>query len=214
MRVPDLEDVWVWCRSLPQLRTIAQIGRGIEFKHGDLPVGTDTVSQKPFHGALRGFDKISRTLQIHGQPPESWVNVDSMVIRRPGTGTTTGVPQVLVNAARVRRNPWRLKAIIDRAGHAVTKRFLTVRPLSASYPLEFLWALCNSPLTNAYIYTHTTKRDILESDIRSLPIPQIADAALQRLVETVNAYFQAVESLSRIIHESQMRSWGPLHNIL
>jgi hypothetical protein len=197
MRVPDLEDVWVWCRSLHQLRNIAQIGRGIEFKHKNLPAGIHTVSQKPFHGAVLGFDKISRTLQIHGQPPEIWINVDSMVIRRPGMGTTTGVPQILLNAARVRRNPWRLKAIIDRTGHAVTKRFLTIRPLSASYPLEFLWALCNSPFTNAYIYTHTSKRDILESDIRALPIPQITDTAIQRVVETVHAYFQAVESLSR-----------------
>src|SRR5262249_60280088 len=107
------------------------------------------------------FTRVTSDLRIDSQPAENLMNVNSMVISLPRTGTTTGVPQILLNYARVSRSPWRLKAIIDREGHAVTSRFLTLRPLAKSYPLEFLWGLCNSPFANAYVYTHTGKRDVL-----------------------------------------------------
>src|SRR4030095_8246200 len=84
------------------------------------------------------------------------------------------------------------KAIIDRAGHAVTSRFLTLRPLTKSYPLEFLWGLCNSPFANAYVYTHTGKRDVLTGMMRAMPVPHLAASAIQRVVEAVHTYFEAV----------------------
>jgi hypothetical protein len=102
------------------------------------------------------------------------------------------VPQILLNYAPVSRSPWRLKAIIDREGHAVTSRFLTLRPLTKSYPLEFFWGLCNSPLANAYVYTHTGKRDVLTGMMRAMPVPHLAVSMVQRVVEAVHAYFEAV----------------------
>src|SRR5262249_21231717 len=130
-------------------------------------------------------------------------------IRRPGTGATTGVPQVLLNYARVSRSPWRLKAVIDREGHAVTSRFLTLRPVSKSCPLEFLWGLCNSPFANAYVYAHTGKgrrrpaptqsrqRDVLTGMIRAMPVPPISGPEVHRVVEVVHAYFETVAPTAR-----------------
>src|SRR5262249_55934249 len=99
--------------------------------------------------------------------------------------------------ARVSRSPWRLKAIIDRDGHAVTSRFLTLRPVSKSYPLEFLWGLCNSPFANAYVYAHTGKRDVLTGMMRAMPVPHISGPEVQRIVEGVHAYFDAVATPAR-----------------
>jgi hypothetical protein len=97
----------------------------------------------------------------------------------------------------VSRSPWRLKAVIDRQGHAVTSRFLTVRPLSATITLEFFWALCNSPFANAYVYTHTGKRDVLTGIMRAMPVPSLIQDGVQRVVEAVHAYFDAVAPAAR-----------------
>jgi hypothetical protein len=190
--IPELEEIWEWCRHLPQLAQFVEIGKGLEYKSKGLPTDAQTLSRFPFPGAIRGFARMTPALRLDSQPPESWMSVDPRVISRPRTGTTIGVPQILLNYARGSRSPWRLKAIIDREGHAVTSRFLTLRPLAKSYPLEFLWGLCNSPFANAYVYTHTGKRDILTGMMRAMPVPHIAEFAVQRVVEAVHAYFEAV----------------------
>ena len=185
--IPELEEVWEWCRHLPQLAQFVEIGQGLEYKGKGLPADAQTLSRFPFPGAVRGFARMTPDLRIDSQPPEIWMSVDPTVIRRPRTGTTTGVPQILLNYARVSRSPWRLKAIIDREGHAVTSRFLTLRPLTKSYPLAFLWGLCNSPFANAYVYAHTGKRDVLTGMMRAMPVPHLADSAVQRVVEAVHS---------------------------
>jgi len=197
LQLPDLEEVWESCRHFPQLAQVAEIGQGLQYKGKDLPADTQTISHFQFPGAVCGFARMTPDLRIDSQPPESWMSVDSTVIRRPGTGTKIDVPQVLLNYAPVSRSPWRLKAIIDREGHAVTSRFLTLRPLAKSSPLEFLWGLCNSPFANAYVYTHTGKRDVLTGMIRAMPIPHTSDSEVQRVVDAVHAYFEAVAPAAR-----------------
>jgi hypothetical protein len=198
LRIPDLEEVWEWCQHLPRFDQLAEIGKGLEYKGQDkLPAGAQTLSPHPFPGAVRGFARITRALRIDGQPHEVCMSVDPTVISRPRAGTTVGVSQVLLNYARVSRSPWRLKAVIDRQGHAVTSRFLTVRPLSATTALEFFWALCNSPFANAYVYTHSEKRDVLTGTMRAMPVPSLLQDGVQRVVETVHAYFDAVAPATR-----------------
>jgi len=196
-QVPELEEVWEWCRHLPPLARFVEIDKGLEYKGKDLPADAQTISHFHFPGAVRGFARMTSDLRIDSQPPEIWMSVNPMVISRPRTGTTTGVPQILLNYARVSRLPWRLKAIIDREGHAVTSRFLTLRPLTESCPLEFLWGLCNSPFANAYVYTHTEKRDVLTGMIRAMPVPHTSDSKIQRVVEAVHKYFEVVAPSER-----------------
>jgi len=196
-QVPELEEVWEWCRHLPPLARFVEIDKGLEYKGKDLPADAQTISHFHFPGAVRGFARMTSDLRIDSQPPEIWMSVDPMVISRPRTGTTTGVPQILLNYARVSRLPWRLKAIIDREGHAVTSRFLTLSPLTESCPLEFLWGLCNSPFANAYVYTHTEKRDVLTGMIRAMPVPHTSDSKIQRVVEAVHKYFEVVAPSER-----------------
>jgi hypothetical protein len=196
-QIPELEEVWEWCQHLPSLTDFAEIGKGLEYKSKDLPADAHTISHFYFSGAVRGFARMSSDLRIDSQQPEIWMSVDPTVISRPRAGTITGVPQILLNYAPVRRFPWRLKAIIDREGHAVTSRFLTLRPLTESCSLEFLWGLCNSPVANAYVYTHAGKRDILTGMIRAMPVPRISEAAVQRVIEAVHAYFACIAPSAR-----------------
>ncbi len=205
--LPELEDVWTWCQRLPRFNDIAKIGKGLDYKgKSSLSEGVQTISSVPFPGAVRGFARLTQDLRIDGQPPEVWMSIAPKAISSPRSGATTGVRQVLLNYAPVSRWPWRLKAIIDREGHAVTSRFLTLRPLSESIPLEFLWALCNSPFANAYISTHSDKRDVLVGTVRAMPTPRTTYVGMQRVVEAVRAYLDAVGSSLEIstISESDL----------
>ena len=130
---------------------------------------------------------------LHQLPCEKWMSLDPAVIRDGEASTAARCPQVLLNYARVMRGPWRLKALIDRAGHAVTSRFLTVRPKSKDVSLKFLWALCNSPLANAYVYANTMKRDVLAGTVRAMPVPSVSAADVESVNHAVRNYIAALK---------------------
>src|SRR6185437_14684373 len=103
-------------------------------------------------------------------------------------GTDVGIPQVLLNYHPVSRGPWRLKALIDEHGHAVTSNFLVVRPRDDLWSLEAIWGLCNSPLANAYAYATLGKRDILTGTMRRMPVPDVKAVDIQPLTKAVRHY--------------------------
>jgi len=195
LRIPDLDEIWTACSHLPSFNQFTEIGNGfihLGQGHPRLPKGTTLVSDRKFAGAVRGFVRFGSHIQTHGLPVECWVRIDDDVIFRPRSGTTTGVAQVLLNFAPVQRAPWCLKGLMDPTGRAVNSRFLTLRLLEDAFPLEVFWAICNSPFTNAYAYTHSTKREILAGSLRKMPVPAFAQADLAPLTNAVRAYFEAV----------------------
>ena len=110
---------------------------------------------------------------IHQLPQPKWLNLHDSVIREPGSGLATGHPQVLFNESPTGRGPWRIKGLLDNSGHPVNGRFIVVRKQNNSqYPLEFFWALCNSPVANAYAYCHCGKRHNDPGVMSKMPIPE------------------------------------------
>lgn len=192
MQIPDLDMVWDWCRRYGKLGDVADIGQGLIYKSRELPAGAVTYSERKFPGAVRGFVHFDRGLLLHELPKGQWMNLDPSVIRRKVHGTVTGSSQVLLNYARVSRGPWRLKALIDSEGHAVTSRFIVIRPRTQKFPLEFLWAVSNSPLANAFAYTHLGKRDNLVGRIRHMPLPQPSKTDVSRIVAAARAFLKVV----------------------
>jgi hypothetical protein len=211
------EEVWSHLEHLRPLEDFADVGKGLEHKGKGLPPGAITVSDQPFPGAVKGFANVEETLELHGLPEEVWFNLAPDVIRRKGLGTVTGVPQVLVNYGPVSRSPWRLKAVIDREGHAASSRFLIVRPKS-DLPLEYLWALLNSPLANAYLYTHALKREVPVSTLRELKVPKLNPIGTGKVVAAVKAYFDLCAALQEgTLFDSNPRpevSVGEVHHQL
>ena len=191
--VPDLEEVWEFCRELPQFGSIAEIGQGFQFRSKNdprFPEGTITESNTLLDGLVEGFARLRKALQTHQQPDKTWLNLDLSVIRHPRYGTTTGIPQILLNYARVSREAWRLKAFLDKEGHPVTSSFLVIRPRDEGWPFEALWGICNSPFANAYSYAFSTKRHVLAGVMRGMPIPDIKSVNVTPLTEAVNAYLK------------------------
>ena len=63
-----------------------------------------------------------------------------------------------------------------------------MRPIDSALPLEFPWALINSPVGNAYAYCHLGKRDILVGAMRKMPVPRAAPGDVQRVVDAARSY--------------------------
>ncbi|MGD0650862.1 MAG: hypothetical protein ABSA97_06955 [Verrucomicrobiia bacterium] len=97
--------------------------------------------------------------------------------------------------ARVSRGPWRLKAFIDKQGHPVTSRFLVVRPLDKRWKLDVLWAICNSPIANAYSYAFSGKRDVLAGLMKDMPVPRLESVDLHPLLKLVRSYLRIARAL-------------------
>lgn len=113
------------------------------------------------------------------------------VIRRPGLGRDVGLPQVLVP-----RNParwiWRLRPFIDKDGRPFASNFFAVRPKDrGTHSLEYVFALCCSPLANAYAFTHSLKRNIQDGDLRELPIPRFDADGVRRVTQAAHEYLDA-----------------------
>jgi len=193
MRLPDLYELWETLTGQMKLRELASLGKGFDYKGRDLPKGSITIGASGPH-AKDGFANFD-VEYIHQLPHPVSLNLSKSVIASPRTGTSTGIPQVLLNYAPVGRGPWRLKALIDRKGHPVTSRFITARPISDKVPLEYLWALLNSPLANAYAFSHLAKRDVLVGTMREMPAPFASDEDMRRVAAFAERYIEDVKGL-------------------
>jgi hypothetical protein len=67
-----------------------------------------------------------------------------------------------------------------------------VRPRASSYSVETLWALLNSPVANAYAFSHLGKRDNIVGDIRKTPVPKVT--SFESVQRAATAYLEAASS--------------------
>ncbi|MFH1110716.1 MAG: N-6 DNA methylase [Planctomycetota bacterium] len=188
LRLPKLDEVWGWLGSLPRLSSIAEVGQGLVFHRRHLPRDIEPFSKRERVGDVPGFGKVPRRWMIHELPPRVWMTTNREAIRRLLSGGYTGEPQLIVNYHPVSRGPWRLKGAIDSEGHAITSSFLAVRALEAQLTPQFLWAICNSPVTNAFIYSHSLKRNILAGELRQVPVPTTTPSGVERVARAAAEY--------------------------
>jgi len=190
--LPDLPDIWRYLQSMPMLESIAEIGEGLSYR-SDSQKHVRRSSDRAFSGAVKGFMRLGRSLQLHCQPPEVWMNISPGALSPARLGADM-VPQVLLNHARAGRGPWRIKAFIDRDGHAFTNNYNAVRPKDENISLEFLWALLNSPVANAFAFTHARGRHNLPGVLGRMPVPHATHALHDEITALVVDYHETAKS--------------------
>jgi hypothetical protein len=99
--------------------------------------------------------------------------------------------------------------LIDKSGHPVTSRFNVVRPKEKQISLPVLWAICNSPLANAYAYSISNKRDVLAGDMREMPVPDLPKHHLTDLEQMATDYLQAATAANVPLANRRRRSQKP-----
>ncbi len=199
--VPEMNDLWQMFRDWPKMGDLVEGGKGFEHMGMDdptFPKGAIRESDVELEGLTEGFANSDKQQLTHELPKKKWLNLDPEVLRRSLHGTLSGKKQLLLNYAPVSREPWKLKALIDQKGHPVTSRFLVFRPKNSAVSLRVLWAVCNSPLANAFAYSHSSKLDILTGTMIKLPVFSINAIASDTLELAVEAYFKATKGIKAI----------------
>ncbi len=168
---------------------IASAGQGLSFRGASSRSGFRAFSATPFADAAPGLVRFDSGLHLHELPKLHWLNLHPAVIAYPRSGTLTGVEQVLLNYAPASRGPWRLKALSNRDGRAVSSRFIAVRAKAAGWSAVALWGLLNLPVANAFVFSHLGKRDNTVGEMRQMPVPKAQDVS--QLEATVKRYLLA-----------------------
>jgi hypothetical protein len=188
LRLAELDVLWGHLSVYPVLGEIATLGQGLFHKGKTLPLGSWTIHEPADAGDVLGYSNVPADLAIYGLPKEVGINVSPSVVDRAVAGFLTNKPQVLLNYACVSREAWRLKATLDERGHAVTSRFIAVRPTKPEVTALYLWAILNSPLANAYASCHSGKRDILVGTMRKMPVPRWSSAHVAHIGQAAMRY--------------------------
>lgn len=202
MRVPELGEVWDYLGCSLRLSSLAQVGKGFDFQGEEsLPANAERWANRRKRGYVPAYLNVPTSMAIYGRPLKAWAN--PKFVETPRSGMKTSVAQVLLNYARVSRGPWRLKGVMDCEGHAVTSRFITIRPIDPSVSLDYLWALLNSPVANAYAYSHLGKRDNLVGTMRRMPVRTCSARESERVVDAAQAYLAATRQSETFTLQSE-----------
>lgn len=194
LRLPELDEVWTYLLGGRTLGELATIGQGLFHKGKVGAANIWTIHDPPRSDDALGFAKVPQDLCIFATPKLVGINLSNAAIDRLVAGAPTREPQVLLNYAPVARKPWKLKATLDEEGHAVTSRFLTIRPKPGAPIALLMWALLNSPVANAFSYCHLGKRDILVGTMRKMPFPSQWDAHAASIEQAAQQYRQLATS--------------------
>ncbi|MBX3387206.1 MAG: N-6 DNA methylase [Phycisphaeraceae bacterium] len=173
MRSPDLPEVWASLRPNPKLSSVADVGQGFSFAQEGLVDEARRLGHRQTADAVRAFIDGHTHIDIWGVPKAIWLSPARTPVSPWRSGAHTGQPQVVLNRTRIKRNPWRLKAMLDMHGHALKNNLLCIRPTSAGVSPLVLWALVNSPVANAFVACDTMKRDNSETFLAELPLPRV-----------------------------------------
>jgi len=206
MLLPDLVEVWDCLRELPTLERVADIQKGFEFTHEVSLKGRMVVSEKRRGGWVKAILRAADDYNIWELPKFVWIDNSPEVFRRPGAATELGIPQVVLNYAPVAREPWRLKAVVDNEGLAVSSRFLVFRQKANGPSLRVLWALLNSPVANAYAYSFSGKRETLVKTWRAFPLPPVTPERAQGIEAASATYLGAVEASASAFMQPESRN--------
>lgn len=203
---PDLDGVWRALRHLPQFDQYTSGGKGLEHKgqkNATLPAGSTRASKVKVEGLVEGFAGWTEHQLTHELPESIWLNLDGHTIGSARHGTVVGKKQILMNYAPVSREAWMLKCLRDKKGHPVTTRFLVFRPKTSAVSLPVLWAICNSPIANAYAYGHSSKREVLSGTMSRMPVFPLDQGPFDALEAAVAAYFKAAKGSSPVLRKKK-----------
>ena len=185
-RIPELAEIWDYCKHLPEFEDYCEIGRGIE--HKDFK---KSVQKARFPNARKGFGKCGQraNIKIDALPEYYWLSLDKNDIKQPRYGLPRNSPQIIANYERSGGGAWRIKGFLDLKGLPLTRSFLVIRPQQKDISLMAIWALINSPFTNAYMHCNCMAQHNIEGILRNMPVP-FKGQDLSRLESLAKKYFE------------------------
>ena len=197
--IAPLSDVWDYLEDYPLLGDFTEIRYGIrwiskeEFRERGLS-REKMVSDRPQKDFHKGHTLVTKNLQqfkLREQP--KFLSLQPEFQYDKSYKYAWGKPKVVCNATRFeRKNPWRLAAVYDHEGLTFTKRFLSFWSTS-NINYHLVLAILNSPMANAFMYTHDEGRDNNIETLKRLPIPELSNLKKEGVEEITKELLSFME---------------------
>lgn len=166
-----LREVWDYLSDAPLLGELVNIHRGMEWNIDQ----SKASSTKPGKGKKPGLHRLTESLAQFRVLNHVYLETrDEFLLYRAGE-LPWHEPKVVCNAVRLTRSPWRLAAAVDTTGLRLSQQFFGIwpkDPASALTDLHALAAILNSPVANAFSYTHDPAKRLRVSVMSRLPMPK------------------------------------------
>lgn len=195
--VYPLRNIWERLSHFSNLRDIATIHRGIELGYTD-PESKKTqkihYSKNKQPGFKKGYCLAEQKTEVFLPPFAEYMGLEkgklkwTNILRYPWEK-----PKVFVNAHRTSRGAWRYAAFIDKEENISSKNFVALWPNKENVSLEYLAAILNSPLANAFVAAHERGKHNRVKTIRNIPVPDLSDYNKQNITRLVCAYMTKVK---------------------
>jgi len=192
-----LRNIWERLSHFSKLKDIAKIHRGIELSYPDQKTEkTQTISysENKQPGFKKGYCLAEQRTEVFLPPFAGYLGLEkgklkwTDILRYPWEK-----PKVFVNAHRKSRGPWRYAAFIDKEENISSKNFVALWPNKENVSLEYLAAILNSPLANAFVAAHERGKHNLVKTIKNIPVPELSPYDEESIARLVYQYMAKVE---------------------
>ncbi|MGD9160063.1 MAG: N-6 DNA methylase, partial [Desulfobacteraceae bacterium] len=176
--LPLLKELWDYINPLPKLEEYAEIRIGVQYEPEAVKDKLDKVVQeKPFPGSKPGIYHVTEGFMAFDAKNTVYIDISEKLRRRHAWDLDWDRAKVVVPAAPTSRGPWHYAAAIDRNNRIVSRRFYAAWQKDSSISIELIAALLNSPLSQLYVYAHSSKRDIPARVYKTIPVPKNIEKA-------------------------------------
>jgi len=81
-------------------------------------------------------------------------------------------------------------------GRPVKNNFNVVLPKDVNVPLEYIWALINSPLANAFVYCHSGERHNTPGIVKKIPLPMASANNIHKIAVIAKDYIKVASEIN------------------
>ena len=204
--IPELPDVWDFLSNYSSLGEVASLHRGIEWNQPLTINGVETgaraiLVRKTLAPGYRLGVAPQTKFKAFENPPLSFLSVRPEDMRRNAHKHDWSRRKVIVTKARISRGKWKMVAFPDEQGVTCYQTYTAVWPESDDFDEILLAAILNSPVANAFVFTHGSPIDITLPILRQIPIPYFTPAQEKRLRQLVRQYQSKPSDPTRVLLE-------------
>jgi len=192
--VPVLRELWETIKNYPKLREIADIRKGVQYEPA-LVKGKfhEIIRTSPFKHGKPGIDKVTESFSQFVVTKFIYLSTEKRLRRRNAWDLDWGKSKVIVPRHPLSSIEWKTAGVIDKKGLILYENFFAIWPKTVKVSVELIAALINSPLSNAFLYAHSNKRDLTKRLYASIPIPENLSLIGNVIEQLVKQYLIAVK---------------------
>ena len=167
--IPTLAHVWEHMSDFPHLGDIISVHRGIEWQSGQQ--GRWSETERP--GYRRGLHSARHLRQFIPNDPV-WLDCREQNLRGNAIRRSWDQPKLIVNAARLSRQAWRIAASVETTGLVCSQQFVGLWPKERLSSMQLLTvaAILNGPIANAFLTDHARGERFRIATLKKIPVPQ------------------------------------------